>query len=111
MNLRKHAVKVTASLALVGAGIFAGLAIGTAPAASGLAPQEKGPLERQRFVRSAWWRLLSRTPSGEELDACLESLDELHRVAPADSDVGRERRARGALVHALLNHNDFLMVR
>jgi hypothetical protein len=78
------------------------------------------------FVKTAFERILGRSPSAQETKASLEYLDsqaelytnsaDLHRfetgtrshVAPAADPA---QRARESLVHVLLNHNDFVTVR
>jgi hypothetical protein len=80
----------------------------------------------QRFVASAFVRILCRQPSEAELTTCLEFLNEqatkladpksltafsagpAASVPPASDPV---QRARENLVHVLLNHNDFVTVR
>jgi hypothetical protein len=75
------------------------------------------------FVRSAFEELLSRPPSDEELNACVDYLAQQIRefalvkspAAPAatvptpSSDPAQ--RARETLIHALFNHNDFVTIR
>jgi hypothetical protein len=61
------------------------------------------------FIRAAFEHLLACSPTAEELAECQAALDEWRAVAGARPDA--QRRARGHLVHALLNHNDFITVR
>jgi Protein of unknown function (DUF1553)/Protein of unknown function (DUF1549)/Planctomycete cytochrome C len=72
-----------------------------------------GPPARAAFVDSAFERLLGRMPTGAERIECARSLA---RMAEAFTLEGKnaippEIRARSALVHVLLNHNDFVSVR
>jgi len=85
-----------------------------------------GPDDEQ-FVTAAFEQILTRTPKPAELDACrgfLASQVELLNtnksrltvIAASDADATRPAadpalRARENLVHALLNHNDFVTVR
>jgi len=66
---------------------------------------------REDFVREAFGLVLGRPPDAEETGACLEYWDAMEELASVrDSpDPGAVVRAR--LVHALLNHNDFLTIR
>jgi mono/diheme cytochrome c family protein len=65
-----------------------------------------GTLSREQFIREAFITVLSRAPDDAELQACLDMFDEFDDLEKAD-----EMQARGALVHALFNHNDFVTVR
>ena len=81
---------------------------------------------QSRFIRSAFRRTLSRTPSAEEVAACrrflqqqsslLASPDSLTEFASKSSaSVAAAKdpdlRAMQNLVHVLMNHNDFVSVR
>jgi hypothetical protein len=61
------------------------------------------------FLRAAFEAVLGQTPSAEELKECAAALKELHSLAV------KEKRspasARATLIHALLNHNDFVTIR
>lgn len=62
------------------------------------------------FIRAAFVTVLASEPNPEELAACREAL----AAWTAGSKAGGEaaaREARVSLVHALLNHNDFVTVR
>jgi hypothetical protein len=63
------------------------------------------------FVRAAFEAVLGCSPSPEEREACMEALKELHALAVREKKADPRRRARTTLVHALLNHNDFVTVR
>jgi len=58
------------------------------------------------FVNLAFERLLTRPPTPAELARCLEFLQ---RDAPASNDA--MLRDRSSLIHALMNHNDFITIR
>jgi hypothetical protein len=65
----------------------------------------------EAFVTAAFEAILATSPSAEERVACLQALAEFRaavRDRPADE---QDHRARIDLVHALLNHNDFVTVR
>jgi hypothetical protein len=80
----------------------------------------------QRFVTSAFMRVLCREPTAAELATCLDFLKEqaakladpksltAFSAGPAASvppATDPAQRARENLVHVLLNHNDFVTVR
>ena len=56
-----------------------------------------------RFVDAAFETVLGASPTAAERRICLESLEKLKKAAAP--------RARANLVHALLNHNDFVTIR
>lgn len=64
------------------------------------------------FVKSMFERILSRTPTDQERDLCLNLLAMENQ---ASSDTGETPaatiRKRESLVRALLNHNDFIAIR
>ena len=68
-----------------------------------------GNVDDSGFVRAAFEHVLACSPTAEELAECRTALDEWRVLAGARPDAGR--RARGHLVHALVNHNDFITVR
>src|SRR5262249_4803174 len=63
------------------------------------------------FVKAAFHTVLSATPSKEEQAACEQALQEFAEAAKNDKKADVAQRARINLVHALLNHNDFVTVR
>ncbi len=68
------------------------------------------------FVRMAFLQILNREPSTAELDASTtfmtEQTDRLKTLAePLPADVNPSERARENLIHALMNHNDFVTIR
>jgi hypothetical protein len=68
---------------------------------------------RDAFVDSAFERLFSRVPTASERAECLSGLSRLASsfASEASKTATPEMRARSALVHVLLNHNDFVMIR
>jgi hypothetical protein len=73
--------------------------------------KQLGTAPDREFVRVAFETVLASTPTAAEQAACEEALArlmELHRQGKQPDPVGR---ARAILVHALLNHNDFITVR
>jgi mono/diheme cytochrome c family protein len=63
----------------------------------------------RRFAQVAFSSLLAASPTAEELDACEAAMREWREIAKTRPDAGR--RARANLIHALLNHNDFIAIR
>jgi hypothetical protein len=68
-----------------------------------------GKVSDREFTRAAFEVLLGVTPTAEELVACETALGQWRELFKDRPDA--QRRARGDLVHALLNHNDFITVR
>lgn len=66
--------------------------------------------EEGAFVQQAYRRLLGRVPYEEEAEACLKFMKEL-RTLPELEKRGGEGGVRIRLIHALLNHNDFVTIR
>ncbi len=63
------------------------------------------------FVRSAFELVLGCSPTKAEQGECELALKELHALAVREKRPDPRGRARTTLVHALLNHNDFVTVR
>jgi hypothetical protein len=68
---------------------------------------------RARFIESAYVRILGREPTAAEAVECTSGLDRLATAIGSASQGTSppEARARSALVHVLLNHNDFVTIR
>ncbi len=63
------------------------------------------------FVRAAFETVLGNPPTAEEQTECEAALKELSDLAAREKKPDGVFRARANLVHALLNHNDFVTVR
>jgi hypothetical protein len=63
------------------------------------------------FVRAAFETVLGSTPTTEELSECEKALKDLRDLATREKRPDATGRARETLVHALLNHNDFVTIR
>jgi hypothetical protein len=72
---------------------------------------EEGKASDAAFVRDAFALLLGSAPTAGEQAECEAALKELHALAVREKRPDPRRRARATLVHALLNHNDFVTVR
>ena len=67
--------------------------------------------EQDEFIAAVFETVLCAEPTEEEIVACRQALADT-RSALNQIDAGEaERRARENLVHALLNHNDFITIR
>jgi Protein of unknown function (DUF1553)/Protein of unknown function (DUF1549)/Planctomycete cytochrome C len=65
----------------------------------------------REFIRAAFLTVLAVEPSDAEQAVVLEAFARLTEVSRPASRPGPSARARIALIHALLNHNDFVTVR
>lgn len=68
-----------------------------------------GKATDEQFARVAFLLILCYEPNAKELTACTKALANWHTLYQKQADA--EPRARAMLVHALLNHNDFVTVR
>ncbi len=68
-----------------------------------------GDVSDAEFIRAAFETVLAATPTPEEQRECAAALEELKGVLKGQPDASR--RARGNLIQALVNHNDFITVR
>ena len=63
------------------------------------------------FIRIIFTTLLATAPTPAEQQLCAESLAQFLTAAKERKSAQPEAKARAALVHALLNHNDFITIR
>jgi hypothetical protein len=72
-----------------------------------------GPKARAAFVDSAFERILGRVATDEERSECAAGLARLAGAfaSEVDTSISPDAKARRALVHVLLNHNDFVSIR
>ena len=63
------------------------------------------------FIRTIFTTLLATAPTPAEQTLCAESLAQFLAAAKERKSPQPETKARAALVHALLNHNDFITIR
>ncbi len=63
------------------------------------------------FIRTTFTTLLATAPAPAEHALCAESLAQFLTAAKERKSAQPEAKARAALVHALLNHNDFITIR
>ncbi len=74
-------------------------------------PSTFGNLDDGAFVTVAFETLLCRLPTDQERAACSQTLADLLAAATDQNLPEPAQRARANLIHALLNHNDFITVR
>lgn len=66
----------------------------------------------EAFVERAFFLILARKPEASETEECLRFLDDILAMNKKSGDSpAAEERGRIQLVHALLNHNDFITIR
>jgi hypothetical protein len=70
-----------------------------------------GDVTDAAFARAAFQAILCSTPMPAEQGECERALAEWTTLLRQRRDPDPVRRARGDLIHALLNHNDFVTVR
>ncbi|KAF0179476.1 MAG: hypothetical protein FD161_1316 [Limisphaerales bacterium] len=63
------------------------------------------------FIRTTFSTVLAAAPTPAEQQLCAESLARFLAAAQERKAAQPEAKARAALVHALLNHNDFITIR
>ena len=68
-------------------------------------------INEKEFVSKAFKLLLGRTSDSVERNECLKTMEELKTLAVKAKKANPGQRARRGLVHALLNHNDFVSIR
>ncbi len=66
--------------------------------------------DEKAYIRVAFERLLGASPTAEELSVCTTSLATF-RETTIGTEAAKTARARLNLIHALLNHNDFVTIR
>ena len=85
------------------------LALGAAARINARLHARLGEVSEAQFIRAAFETVLAATPTADEEKECAAALKELKELLKGQPDAGR--RARGDLIQALLNHNDFITVR
>jgi hypothetical protein len=73
--------------------------------------RQLGSISDKEFVRAAFETVLASTPIAAEQAACEQALAEWMEVLKKHKNLDPAGRARANLVHALLNHNDFITIR
>ncbi len=79
--------------------------------AHGATTPESDESRDDAFVIAAFELLLARSPSFSERQACREALHELTNTLQGQAARDADAKARADLVHAFLNHNDFITIR
>ena len=65
----------------------------------------------EEFIRAAFLTVLSSKPTDEETSACEQAMESWSKIDPRATREVATRRARTNLIHALINHNDFVTIR
>jgi hypothetical protein len=73
--------------------------------------EKLGDVTDHAFANEAFLAVLAGTPTPPELAACEQALTRWRGLYAQAPSAEAARRARAHLVHALLNHNDFVTVR
>ncbi|MEO8493538.1 MAG: PSD1 and planctomycete cytochrome C domain-containing protein [Planctomycetota bacterium] len=73
--------------------------------------RELGEVSDEQFVAAAFTMILAIAPTADETSACLEAIRQTTEVLTKANHPQAASRARADLVHALLNHNDFVTIR
>ncbi|MFK7817758.1 MAG: DUF1553 domain-containing protein, partial [Planctomycetaceae bacterium] len=69
------------------------------------------PADLPGFAGVAIELLLARQPTAEELTACSEFCEQLQSLQRSSGSKIDLNRIRTALIHSLINHNDFISIR
>lgn len=72
--------------------------------------KEHGATDAQ-FIAAAFTTILASSPTPAELAECERSLQQLSQPVGEQTPEKAAKRARVTLIHALLNHNDFVTIR
>jgi hypothetical protein len=101
------------ALALINSGMVLSRAGDIARVIDGEVGSDPSPLCRRAFVSSAFERILSRVPTEAEQSECISGLGRLATAFESEGTkaVSSEISARSALIHVLINHNDFVTIR
>jgi hypothetical protein len=73
--------------------------------------RQLGSISDKEFIKAAFETVLASTPNAAEQTACAEAIAQWLEVSKKTRDADPAGRARANLVHALLNHNDFITIR
>lgn len=73
--------------------------------------EQVGDMEDRSFAQMAFTILLAAAPTDAEASACITAMNQWRALYAKQPPSETTRRVRSHLVHALLNHNDFLMIR
>lgn len=94
------------------------LALENSPLATAMAEKIAGRLQStnpqasdEEFIRAAFFNVLATEPNKAEIDLTLAALTQLTEIATQKKTPNAAAQARVQIVHALLNHNDFVTIR
>jgi hypothetical protein len=72
---------------------------------------ELGDADDETFIRAAYETILCVEPTTAEYAACRDALEQMKTLLASWNHPEAKARARENLVHALVNHNDFITIR
>ncbi|MCA9225308.1 MAG: hypothetical protein KDA47_06840, partial [Planctomycetales bacterium] len=72
---------------------------------------ESDSINTDAFLREAFSTVLCVEPNVDELALAAEAFDQFVEAAKVRKHADPESQARTNLIHALLNHNDFITIR
>ena len=72
---------------------------------------ELGQASDEQFVAEAFRMILATAPTTDESSACVDAMQQTRDILTKARHAQPETRSRADLVHALLNHNDFVTIR
>lgn len=90
------------------------LALENSPLATAMAEKIAGRLPTgsdEEFIRAGFLAVLADEPTQAELDLVTSALKQLTEIATQKKTVNAAAQARVQIIHALLNHNDFVTIR
>jgi hypothetical protein len=87
------------------------LVLGAAEKIANRLSEETGDASEGQFVHAAFAAVLGCRPTAAEQWECEQALARLESALKSQRQTEPTRRARSALVRALLNHNDFITIR
>ncbi len=90
------------------------LALENSPLATAMAEKIAGRINAvgdEEFVRAAFLNILATEPTKPEFDLIVSALAQLTEIATQKKTPNAAAQARIQIVHALLNHNDFVTIR
>jgi len=67
--------------------------------------------DQQQYIDLAFELIIGRRPDAAERQACVEFCGAIAKTPAAQKAADKQQRVRAMLVHALINHNDFVSIR
>ncbi len=73
--------------------------------------KEMADASDEEFITTAFETILSVKPTKPEVTFCLKSMKQIKAIVSKNNKINTNLRVRENLVHALINHNDFITIR